>query len=152
MSLALSRTTVLRAACATALATGVLAAGLPGIAAAAPAAVGNFRVSVVVKNHTDMVLTLSDFEVTEGQWTDDPPDTIADGGTGRMETRSLAVGGTSGSATFSSDDGDIVISWIDPPGAANVFTCTAPSELSCAAKGPAWVSKPKVTVDIDERA
>jgi hypothetical protein len=152
MNLARSRTSILRAVGATALATGIIAAGLPSVAAAAPGSFGAFRVSLVVKNHTDISLMLSASEVTDGQWLDDPPDTIADGGTGRMATESLDVGGTSGSATFSSDYGDIVIYWSDPPAAPNVFTCTAPHELRCAAKGPAWVSKAKVTVDIDERA
>jgi len=132
MNLSHSRTSLMRAAGATAVATATLAAGLPGIAHAAPADPGDRTVSVTVKNHSSVRLNLDDAEVTEGEWTFDPPRSIKAFKVVRFGSISTDwEGGTEASVTFRTKYGNVEFYWSDPWQVDNDFTCETPDELSC---------------------
>ena len=138
----------IRAVGATALAAVALMLGLPGVAHAMPASSGDRAVTVTVKNHTNVRLTLSDSEATEGDWTTSPPNVIKGYKTYRFGTESTEyMGGTEASATYSTRYGDVDFYWSDPWQLDNEFTCTAPPQLTCDTDGDLRALS-KVTFDI----
>ncbi|MEU4221171.1 hypothetical protein [Actinoplanes sp. NPDC026623] len=132
MKLSHSRASLMRAAGATVVATATLAAGLPGIAHAAPADPGDRTVSVTVKNHTSVRLNLDEADVTEGDWTLDPPGSIKAFKVVHFGSVSTDFeGGTEANVSFRTKFGMVELYWSDPWEIDNDFTCDTPPELSC---------------------
>jgi hypothetical protein len=147
----LLRTRTPRVAGAALLAAAALAGGLPSVAAAGPAGPadpGDRRVSVLFKNHTNVRLTLSDSDVSEGDWTRRPPRFIKAYKVIRMGSESTEpMGGTEAEATYRTPYGDVDIYWSDPWLQDNEFTCDPPPELRCETDGD-LSSTPRVKIDL----
>ncbi|MFC4066671.1 hypothetical protein [Actinoplanes subglobosus] len=145
-----SQSSKMRAAGATVLATATLVTGLPGVSFAGPAEPGEFTTKVIIKNHTDLLMTLIHSQVTYGEWTSSPPEEISADGVGRMETASTdEEGGTGGTVTYLTSEGSVTVYWNDPDTRTdNEFTCDAPSTLTCTATGSPRGRKPVANIDI----
>jgi hypothetical protein len=133
-----SRASLMRAAGATVAAAAALAAGLPGIANAAPATpalsadIGDRTVSVTVKNHSSVRFNLDEADVTEGDWSLNPPNAIKAFKVARFGSISTDFeGGTEADVTFRTKYGNVEFYWSDPWQVDNDFTCDVPPELSC---------------------
>lgn len=152
MNLNRSQSSKMRAAGATVLATATLVTGLPGIAFAGPAEPGEYTTKVIIKNHTDLLMTLIHSQVTYGEWDETPPDEIYADSVGRMSTASTdEEGGTGGTVTYSTSYGSVIVYWNDPDTPTdNEFTCDAPSSLTCTATGSPEGRKPVANIDIYE--
>jgi hypothetical protein len=141
----------MRTATAAVLTAATFAGGLPGVAHAAPAvSPGDRAVAVVVKNHTTVRLTRVDYDVSEGDWTNEPPRVIKGLRTARFGSESTEdMGGTEASVTYRTRYGNVEIYWSDPWMRDNEFTCDAPPELTCEADGD-LSARPTATYDIYE--
>jgi hypothetical protein len=133
MSISVSRAA--RAAAA-AFAVAALSVGVPSSAQAARASAGDRAVSYTIVNDTELRMRLTDSDVTEGDWTSEPvslikPDQQAHFGSESVEDH----GGTGGTVTYSTTDGDIVISWDNAYREDTKFRCEVPSSMTCDAEG-----------------
>ncbi len=120
---------ILRTATAALLATAGLGAGLPGIA---QASAGDYSVRITVVNDSSHDFSRSRYRVTEGGWAVRPFANISAHDSDWFQTESDDDGGTAGNITFrTSDGGQFTITWLNPVGAPNEFSCDPSSRLSC---------------------
>jgi hypothetical protein len=148
MNLPRPRVSLMRAAGAAVLTAAALAGGLPGVASASPAYPGDRTVTATVKNHSNVRLSLSDSEVTDGEWMIDPPNAIKGFKTAKFgSTSSEDEGGTEATATYQTKYGAVEFYWSDPWVIDNQFTCDVPPELTCQVDGDLGATT-KVTYDI----
>lgn len=121
---------ILRTTTAAVLAAAGLAAGLPAVAHAAP---GDNTVLITVKNDSNYDFSRTRYRVTEGGWAVRPFKNISANDSDWFKTESDEDGGgTAGNITFrTGGGGEFTITWFNPVGAPNDFSCTTSSRLSC---------------------
>jgi hypothetical protein len=150
MSIPFSRAALLRAAGVTMVTAATLTAALAGPARATPAAPSERSVSYRIVNDSDLRMRLTDSDVTEGVWTRSPTRLIKPDKTGSFGAESSEDrGGTGGSVTYTTTDGDVVISWDNAWLEDSDFGCEAPSGLDCRMDGDdQQTQSPHITVTI----
>ncbi|MFC7534328.1 hypothetical protein [Actinoplanes sp. GCM10030250] len=121
---------VLRTTTAAVLAAAAFATASPGVA---HANAGDFSVKVTVENNTKESFDLLKYDVTEGDSTTEPNQTIAPSKSDFFKTESnWDQGGTAGSIKYQlTNGGYVVIYWSNPYEETNWYDCKVPNYMTC---------------------